>query len=110
MAGNIRDGERRLELRTALVRPLKLWCAHTGRYLSGTTQDVSATGALIEVDHPSLLVSGQRVRVGIAWSSRHMLLGDADLIEARVLRSLGMGGSQRVALEFNQRQESALSA
>ena len=110
MPGITRDRERRFEARTEMVRPLKLWCTHTGRYLSGATRDVSPTGAMIEIDHPSLLVSGQRVRVGIAWSSRHMLLGDADLIEARVLRSLGMGGCQRVALEFNQRQELALSA
>ena len=82
--------DRRNSPRQLLDRPVKLRCEQTGRYLAGRTRDASPAGALIEVDHPSLLVAGQRVSVGIAWSSRQMLLADADLVDATVVRSLAL--------------------
>jgi hypothetical protein len=99
--------ERRRDARLALQRPVKIQCAQTGRYLAGRTRDLSAGGALLEVDHPSLLVAGQRLRVGVGWTSQQMLLRQDDLAQATVVRSLALGATQTVAVCFDQRQQLA---
>lgn len=102
--------ERRRDARIALDCPVKVQCETTGRYLSGLTRDVSATGLLLEIHHPSLLVQGQRLRVGIAWQGRSGLLASSQMLTATVVRSLGLGGKQHVALSFEERQSLSLAA
>ncbi|MEX0775293.1 MAG: PilZ domain-containing protein [Phycisphaeraceae bacterium] len=102
--------DRRKEPRTALSRPVKVRLCDTGRYLTGRTTNLSPGGALLEVDTPSLLVPGQRIALGVAWTDQQTLLHRDELIDATVLRSLGLGGRQNVAIYFEQRQQLALSA
>ncbi len=109
MIGITDHRNRRRYPRAQLNRPVKLQCTRTGRYLSGQTCDVSAGGALIEVAQPSLLVSGQELAVGIAWTNRNMLLGESDMVPAIVTRSLGLGGKQQVAVQFSHYQQLQLA-
>ena len=102
--------ERRQNTRTPLMRPAKVRCRQTGKYYQGRTCNVSNGGALVEIDHPSLMVAGQSVQLGVAWTSRNMLLGDHEMIDATILRSLGMAGNQRIAIRFDQRQQLAMTA
>jgi hypothetical protein len=88
-------------------RPVKVHCPQTGRYLAGRTCNISPSGAMVEVAHPSLLVPGQPVQVGIAWTSRQTVLNRGDLVDATVVRSLGEGAAQFVALQFARRLQLA---
>jgi hypothetical protein len=99
--------ERRHDARLVAARPVRVECPQTGRRFSGRTRDVSAGGALLEVDHPCLLVPGQPLRLGIAWTARQTVLRREDLLEAVVVRSLGNGPKQTVAISFSQRLQLA---
>ena len=102
--------ERRKDTRIALQRPVKVQCEMTGRYLAATCRNISATGMLLEIHHASLLVQGQRLRVGIAWNTHDALIRNANMTEAVVVRSLGLGGRQQAAICFDQRQQLELAA
>ena len=93
--------DRRQGSRCPISRPAKLRCLQSGKYMAGRTRNISTTGALLEVDRPSLLVSGQRLAVGIAWTRRDNLLHHEHLVQATVVRSLGLGKIQHVALQFD---------
>jgi len=99
-----RDDERRRHPRVEVHRPAKLFCGITGRYLGARTCNVSEGGVLLEVNHPSLLVAGQQVRVGIAWNNGALLNAD-DMSAATVVRSLGLGEAQTVAVKFSRKQQ-----
>ncbi len=81
----------------------------TGRFLAGRTRDVSAGGAMLLLDHPSLLVPGQRLEVGIAQSLRQAIMPRQTMVPATVVRAAGMLGRQTVALVFDRVQEMALA-
>ncbi len=93
-----------------MQRAVKVQCLLTGRYFQGATENVSVGGVLMQVSHPSLMVPGQRVRVGIASSPRHVILGQNDFHEGTVVRALGLDGQQNVAVEYDQPQELELAA
>ena len=76
----------------------------TGKYLVGRTQNLSAAGALVVVDRPSLLVGGQRLQAAIAWNSNQAVIGSRDMFTTTVVRSLGLGRTQHVALQFDHPQ------
>ena len=99
--------ERRRYARLSLERPVKVRCLTTGRYFAGNTQNLSSGGALIHVEHPSVMISGQRIRVGIAQNPRQVLLTDQDFSDATVIRALGMGDSQQLAVQFDHLQQLA---
>ncbi len=99
--------ERRADERRTLARPAKLYNPLTGKYHQARTLDISAGGLCLQVDHPQALSHGQPVEVGVAWSARNVVLNRAELIGGHVVRSLGLGGSQRVAVQFQQRQQMA---
>ena len=101
------NAEKRRDARIAMTHPIKVQCTQTGRYYTGITSNYSAGGALLEVAHPSLMVPGQRVKIGIAWNKRQAVLPAETMAEATVVRSLGLGATQRVALRFDHRQELA---
>ena len=94
--------ERRRAPRIQILRPVKIRCEATGKFYTGQTQNISDGGALFTVDHPSLLVTGQKVRVGIAWASQQMLMNSSQLSPATVARSLGHDAKQDVAIYFDQ--------
>jgi len=104
------SSDRRQSPRFPLARPVKLRCMVSGRYYGGQSRDVSSTGVMTELDSPSLLVPGQRVAVGIAEHQKQPIIPADDMIEATVVRSLGLDGLQRVALQFDQRQQLAAAA
>ena len=104
LAGDERaPAERRRDPRLDVTRPVKLHCPDTGRYWAGRTCNLSPGGAMVEVAHPSLLVPGQAVQLGVAWTSRQTLLNANDLVDATVVRSLGDGAVQYVAVSFAHR-------
>ena len=102
--------ERRSCARRPVAAPVKLRCVQTGRYLAGQTLNVSATGALMAVYHPSKLVHGQRLEVGIAWDPNSVVLQADQLFTATVVRSLAIDALQYVALRYDQPVELAASA
>ncbi|MCE9592524.1 MAG: PilZ domain-containing protein [Planctomycetes bacterium] len=99
--------ERRRDARFTVARPVKLQCADTGRYLGGQTNNVSSSGVLLDVSHPSLLVAGQRMRLGVAWTKGQAVLAAEQLTDCTVVRSIGIGSIQRVALMFDHPQQLA---
>ncbi|MCX5660530.1 MAG: PilZ domain-containing protein [Planctomycetota bacterium] len=105
-----RPAERRRDARRAAVRPIKVRVDGGGKYYAGQTADISSNGALLELAVPTALRPGQIIRVGISWTSHDVVLAGRSMIEATVVRSLGMNGLQRVAVTFAQRQELAASA
>lgn len=92
--------ERRCHARRPLERPVKLRCVHSGRYMAGRIKDISDNGALLEICQPSLLVPGQEVEIGIVWDRRKAVLDSDHMLKGSVVRSLGMGGTQHVAIQF----------
>lgn len=101
--------ERRRDARISMDRPAKVQCVMTGRYLPGVTCNVSSTGALLQLNSASLLVQGQRLRVGVAWNDHTAIIQNAQMTEAVVVRSFGINGRQQVALCFDERQELELA-
>lgn len=102
--------ERRRDARTELDRPVKVQCQHTGKYMTGYTRNLSPSGALVQIDHPSLMVPGQRIKVGVAHTRQNVILKQQEMSPATVVRSMGLGGTQTVALQFDRKQELAASA
>ncbi len=105
-----RSKDRRREARLNIERPVKLQCQVTGRYVSGTTTNLSNSGMLIVIEHPSLLVPGQRVKVGVQQTRQNVVIKANEMATATVVRSLGMRGRQTVAVQFDQRQRLSRSA
>jgi hypothetical protein len=101
---------RRKHARLSLDRPVKLQCLTTGRYLTGRTRNVSGGGLLIEVDHASLLVAGQRLKVAVAWDRRQMVVERERMPQATVVRCLGHVRVQHVAVQFDRPVAHALAA
>jgi len=103
--------ERRCHARQRVCRPVKLCCVDTGRYLTGQTCNVSASGALLEISDPLLgLTNGQRIAVGIAWNRKLMVLDSEHLVNSTVVRSLNIAGSRCVAIRFVGQKQLASSA
>lgn len=102
--------ERRRDARFPVARPVKLQCINTGRYVAGRTSNVSSSGALLELATPSLLVPGQRLKMGVAWTRGQTIIPAERMTECTVVRSMGLGGVQHVALVFDQPQQLAATA
>jgi len=107
------NNERRQDARLPLQRRVKLVCQSSGRCLSGSTHDVSASGCLIDLDETSSLsslIAGAPVRVGIDWTGRQGILQTELMPPAQVVRMLGIDGRRHVAISYAQRQELAATA
>lgn len=102
--------ERRRETRFPVIRPVKLRCVESGRFLAGKTSNVSAGGALLELDSAARVTPGQRLEVGIAWNAGQALLSASSLTAATVIRAQPLNRRQRVALRFDHPQELAATA
>lgn len=79
--------DRRQFPRFDISRPCKLYHAATGRYLPGRTRNLSAGGALVDVDTPRDFAEGESLELAIAWTRRALLPADA-LVEAKVMRTV----------------------
>ena len=80
--------ERRVFERQNLERPCKLYIPRIGRYLAGSTWNLSAEGGLLQLDRPVPLEPGDRLFVGIALTRRQPIFCSADMMEAGVIRVL----------------------
>ncbi len=102
--------ERRRHVRHNTSNPVKVRCMMTGKYMGGRLSNASASGALLEISQSSLLVGGQRLQIGIAWNPKQAVLGSDQFMDATVVRSLGLGGVQHVAIKFDKPVELAIPA
>lgn len=93
-------GNRRKHERTAITRPAKVYHAGSARYLPAYTRDLSAGGALLEIDTPREIRVDDSIEVLVAWHDR-TLLSAAEQVRARVTRVLRTDTPrQYVAVEF----------
>ncbi len=93
--------DRRDHRRSELIRPCRLQDPRTGRFLHGTTCDVSLGGALIRLHRRVELMPGDRLTIGIAYDERQAMLLSKDFIDAVVVRALGTpSGETMVALTY----------
>ncbi|CAG1001602.1 hypothetical protein PHYC_02928 [Phycisphaerales bacterium] len=102
--------DRRRHERLAVTRPCKIYHAGSARYLSGYTRDLSASGALLEIDSPRPVNPDDILDVLVAWNDR-ALLHERDQIPARVTRVLRTDSPRQfVAVAFSQVQHAAIRA
>ena len=95
------DHDRRADIRISLTRPCKVFEARSCKYVAGMTCNVSPEGMLLRLSRPLAAERGDLVYVAVAQKRQRGLLRSADMIEARVVRSLGIGGGETVvALAF----------
>jgi len=80
--------ERRAFERLNLERPCKLYIPRIGKYLAGSTWNLSAEGGLLQLERPVPLEPGDRLFVGIALTRRQPIFCSADMIQAGVTRVL----------------------
>lgn len=100
--------ERRRDPRIPAQHAVKLKCEQTGgKYIAGATDNVSNGGAMLKLDHPRLLVTGQTVLVGIVRNPTCGMLTAEDFVEATIVRSLGHGPTQHVAVRYDRPQRLA---
>lgn len=92
--------DRRRYTRVPCTRPVKLRCASSGKYLAGETVDLSDGGCLLRLDSRVTVQAGQAVRVGIAHRPSIGLIFADDMIEGTIVRRLGHGDAQHVAISF----------
>lgn len=81
--------DRRRSPRVRISRPCKVHDPRSGKYLSGSTRDLSSGGVLLEIDRPLDIAPGQTLHVGIAQKRREVLIREADMVELQVVRALG---------------------
>ncbi|MEM7624873.1 MAG: PilZ domain-containing protein [Planctomycetota bacterium] len=92
--------DRRRHVRVPYERPVKIRCAVTGKYIAGQTLDISDGGCLMWLDGRQSVKAGQSVRVGIAYRTNQTLILADDMVEGTVVRRLGHGDAQHVAVSF----------
>jgi c-di-GMP-binding flagellar brake protein YcgR len=80
------NDDRREQPRSRSSLPCKLYLPDRGRYVAGTTGDISKTGALIRIAGSTPLKVGQRVVVGIAAPDCPGLLRHDRMRQAVVMR------------------------
>lgn len=94
--------ERRFSARQIVTRPCTLFRRRTQRFVSARTCDVSAGGALIEIETTRPLVEGETLDIGIAWTASPVLSSNS-LVEAKIVRILQRDEThQLVAVRFDQ--------
>lgn len=94
--------ERRLHARQNVTRPCTLFRRRTQRFVAARTRDVSAGGALLEIEAARPLVEGETLDVGIAWTSSP-LLSESCLVEAKIVRVVQRDDThQLVAVRFDR--------
>ncbi len=96
--------ERRRFERQEIERSCKIYRPAHKRYLPGRTLDLSAGGALLEVEAPRPLIPGEAIDLAVAWTNLPVLPTRA-LQDARIVRvTRERDGRQIVAVEFKRAQ------
>ena len=80
--------ERRACERLNLERSCKLYIPRIGKYLAGSTWNLCADGALLQLDRPVPLEPGDHLFVGIALTRRQPIFCSNDMMEAAITRVL----------------------
>ena len=80
------DRERRNHARLKLQRPCKLYLPHVGKYVAGSTWNLSSGGVLLQLGLPVGIAPGDRLYVGIALKRRQAVLTAGEMLEAEVIR------------------------
>jgi len=80
--------ERRASERLNLARPCKTYVPRIGRYVAGSTWNVSSSGALLQLDRPAPIEPGDRLFVGVALKRRQPIFHSSEMMEAGVVRVL----------------------
>ncbi|MFW6059129.1 MAG: PilZ domain-containing protein [Phycisphaeraceae bacterium] len=97
--------ERRTEPRIPASHTVKLRGEAAGlRYHTARTCNVSASGALLQLDQLTALRPGERIRLGFADHTRAAVLAAEGMIDAVVLRSLRHEDRQEIAIRFTSPQ------
>jgi hypothetical protein len=92
--------DRRTSHRQPVTRACKLFRPGSLQYASARTINLSEGGALIEVVSPRPVGVGEKVELGIAWTSSPILSADA-FRTARVIRVSEIGADTlQIALQF----------
>ncbi len=92
--------ERRAHPRAEVARPCKVYDARAGRYLAGSSLNLSEGGALLDVERGGGLERGDRVGVGFGGPG-HGVLSCRHMLGATVLRvGITAAGRRRVAVRF----------
>ncbi len=100
--------ERRRDPRISAHHPVKIKCDQSaGHYIPGTTHNVSDGGAMLKLEYPRLLSTGQKIQIGIANNPTRGLLTADEFVEATIVRSLGHGETQHVAVRYEHPQRFA---
>lgn len=106
----LRLSDRRFNQRQPIARPCKIFHGPSRRYAPARTRNISAGGALLEVDMARQLMPGEEVEMVVAWKPVGVLSA-GQMVRARVVRaSTGDSGRQMVALEFSDAGHLAIAA
>jgi hypothetical protein len=98
----LRSGDRRRHQRRLFEQPCKVYQPATGRYVQARTIDLSAGGALVEVDLARSVDAGEEMDLAMTWLSPGLLAGDS-MIRSRVVRCTPSPmGRHVLALEFSR--------
>ncbi len=84
--GPMPDCERRAQPRETAARPCKLYVPRVGRYLPGSTSNLSSGGVLLRLEQSAGVAPGDSVFLGIAMKRHHVILVANEMIEARIVR------------------------
>lgn len=104
------ENEQRRHHRSELVRPCRIFDPRSGKYLHGTTCNLSLGGALIRIARPCMLQPGDTLRVGIAMEDRQGFMQARDMFEATVVRALGTPSGQTMVAIQNDTATTPLQA
>ena len=95
------DHERRDWHRISLSRPCKVFNPRTGKYIAGTTRDLSGGGLLLNLQRRPDAEPGDRLYVAVAQKRRQPLISADEMIESKVVRTLSLtSGETGLALRF----------
>ncbi len=78
--------ERRANERLFLARPCKLYVPRIGRYVPGSTWNISSGGAMLQLDRSIPFEPGDQLFVGIALKRRQAVLPVGEMLQAGVVR------------------------
>jgi len=100
--------ERRAHRRLNLERPCKLYVPRAARYVTGSTWNLSHTGALVQLASPPPLEPGDRLYVGVALKRRQAVLTASEMVEATIVRVVPTADDGlAVALRFLEEPQQA---
>jgi hypothetical protein len=86
--------DRRRSPRLALSRPCKVFEPRSQKYVAGRTCNVSDGGMLVRLDRRLNVEPGDHVYLGVAEKRRQPLLRSSEMVEATVVRAMGIGGGE----------------